>query len=238
MLRTTLIVSLQSLVLLLTVVSTTTRALQSSPDTRRHFLSQSVTGCVAATTWLTTVPALAADNTAGPQTDGVQVFKLKSGLQFIDLIEGSGPSPNYGQLCSIQYTAYLKLPNRPDKQRFDADTYLLKHGNGRLIAGLDEGLHTMKVGGQRRLIIPPKLGFVDDALGPVPESPFDRMRLNQLLADMVEQRGGNLIYDVQLLKVIDDEADQGYYNDLSLTEEQFNTLRDNIQNTARTSRGQ
>jgi hypothetical protein len=139
------------------------------------------------------------------------------------LIEGSGPSPNYGQLCSIKYTAYLKLPNRPDKQRFDADTFLLKHGNGRLIAGLDEGLHTMKVGGQRRLIIPPKLGFVDDALGPVPESPFDRMRLNQLLADMVEQRGGNLIYDVQLLNVIDDEADQGYYDDFSLTED--NSIR-------------
>jgi FKBP-type peptidyl-prolyl cis-trans isomerase len=238
MLRTNLMASLQSVLLILTVVSTTTGALQTSPDSRRHFLSQSVAGGVAATTWLSTAPVLAADNNAAPQAGGVQVFKLKSGLQFIDLVEGSGPSPNYGQLCSIQYTAYLKLPNRPDKQRFDADTYLLKHGNGRLIAGLDEGLHTMKVGGQRRLIIPPKLGFVDDALGPVPESPFDRMRLNQLLADMVEQRGGNLIYDVQLLKVIDDEADQGYYDDLSLTEEQFNTLRDNIQNNARTSRGQ
>lgn len=168
---------------------------------------------------------------------GVTVFKLKSGLQFIDLVQGSGPSPKYGQLCSIKYTAYLQLPNKTEKQRFDTDAYLLKHGNGRLISGLDEGLHTMKVGGQRRILIPPKLGFVSEGLGPVPQSPFARLRLNQLLKEMVEQRGGKLIYDVELVRVLDDEADQGYYDDMSLTDEQFETLRNNIQNKARSDRG-
>jgi hypothetical protein len=90
----------------------------------------------------------------------------------------------------------------------------------------------MKVGGKRRIIIPPKLGFVDSGLGPLPQSPFDRFRLNGLLDKMIEKRGGDLIYDVELVSVIDDEADQGYYEDSSLTEEQFNTLRDNIQNRA------
>mmetsp|Transcript_12477 Transcript_12477/g.18311 ORF Transcript_12477/g.18311 Transcript_12477/m.18311 type:complete len:233 (-) Transcript_12477:78-776(-) len=159
---------------------------------------------------------------------GVTVYKTATGLQYIELEEGTGPSPRYGQLCSISYTAYLQLPNEKKKEKFDSAVFLTKHGNGRLIAGLDEGLHTMKVGGKRRIIIPPKLGFDDIALGPMPESPLDRYKLNGLLDKMVEKRGGNLIYDVELRLVRDDEADQGYYDDQSLTEEQQKTLMENI----------
>ena len=214
---------------LLLVVSTRTSALQNIPDTRRSFVSQSIASVAAAFF----APAAFAEEST--PIDGFTVFKLKSGLQFIDLKEGTGISPRYGQLCSIKYTAYLKLPNKPELKKFDSDVYLLKHGNGRLIAGLDEGLHTLKVGGSRRIIIPPKLGFTDNALGPVPQSPFDRRTLNKLLTEMVAQRGGNLIYDVEMVRVVDDEADQGYYEDLSLTEEQFNTLRDNIQAKAKST---
>ena len=108
------------------------------------------------------------------------------------------------------------------------DGYLLKHGNGRTLAGLDEGLHTMKVGGKRRILIPPKLGFVDTGLGPLPEMPWNRYKLNQLLDQMVEVQGGTVIYEVTLLGVIPDEADQGYYSDASLTPEDFATLRENL----------
>ncbi len=227
----------EALVLLCVLFPVSTTSLHNTPDTRRNFIAQSVAGVVIANSAL--VPgAFAEDSSDGTPSEGVTVFKLKSGLQFIDLVQGSGPSPKYGQLCSIKYTAYLQLPSKlSERQKFDSDQYLLKHGNGRLISGLDEGLHTMKVGGQRRILIPPKLGFVADGLGPVPQSPFARLRLNQLLKEMVEQRGGKLIYDVELLRVLDDEADQGYYDDLSLTDEQFETLRDNIQNKARSNRG-
>eukprot|EP00546_Thalassionema_frauenfeldii_P013553 CAMPEP_0178915532 /NCGR_PEP_ID=MMETSP0786-20121207/12076_1 /TAXON_ID=186022 /ORGANISM="Thalassionema frauenfeldii, Strain CCMP 1798" /LENGTH=102 /DNA_ID=CAMNT_0020588647 /DNA_START=357 /DNA_END=665 /DNA_ORIENTATION=- len=86
----------------------------------------------------------------------------------------------------------------------------------------------MKVGGKRRIIIPPKLGFVDIGLGPIPEGPFARNKLNKLLDKMVEKRGGNLIYDVELRLVRDDEADLGYYDDDSLTEEQQKRLLENV----------
>jgi FKBP-type peptidyl-prolyl cis-trans isomerase len=213
-------------------------------NSRRSFVTKSVTGglVAAASTVaasIATAPpvAMAAEEIKTADTGGVTVFKLKSGLQFIDLTEGTGVSPEYGQLVSIKYTAYMKLPNKKDKEKFDSDVFLLKHGNGRLIAGLDEGMHTMKVGGSRRIIIPPKLGFVDSGLGPVPQSPFSRLQLNKLLEEMIKVRGGNLIYDVEMVRVVSDEADQGYYDDSSLTEEQFNTLRDNIQGQARDSRG-
>jgi FKBP-type peptidyl-prolyl cis-trans isomerase len=97
-----------------------------------------------------------------------------------------------------------------------------------MIPGLDEGLHTMKVGGTRRILIPPKLGFIDIGLGPLPDMPWNRYRLNQLLDQMMELSGGTVIYEVTLLSVIPDEADLGYYTDASLSPEDFATLRENL----------
>jgi hypothetical protein len=160
--------------------------------------------------------------------DGASVIKTDSGLRYVDLEEGgtkggygSDETPRYGQLCTISFTAYMKLPNSKEKQKFAATTdFVIKHGNGKMIPGLDEGIHTMKRGGLRRLIIPPKLGFIASGLGPIPEMPWQRWRLNSLLENMIAQRGGNLIYDVRLERFFDDEADQGYYEDMDITPEE------------------
>lgn len=101
-----------------------------------------------------------------------------------------------------------------------------------MIPGLDEGLHTLQVGGTRRLLIPPKLGYIESGLGPMPPYPWQRNRLNQLLDDMIRLRGGTLIVEVTLLAVGDDDADQGYYQDDSLSPEDFETLKNNIQRKA------
>lgn len=193
--------------------------------TRRGFVSAAA--AAAAALFLTEAPCSADETTP----DGVTLFTSPSGLKYIELKEGTGKSPRYGQLLTISYTAYVKLPNK-DKQKFDSNIFLLKHGNGRTVAGLDEGLHTMKKGGVRRLIVPPKLGYVDIGLGPLPSMPWNRWRLNQLLDQMVEVKGGNLIFDVELKGILDDEADQGYYEDRSLTPEEFDTLRNNLQQKA------
>ena len=175
--------------------------------------------------------------------DGVTMYKTNSGLKYIEIAEGKpgAKSPQYGQLVSIAYKAYVKLPDikgQPQKlQEFDSSSaYLIKHGNGRTVPGLDEGIHTMKVGGKRRLILPAKLGYVAGGLGPVPVSPFGRNKLNKLLDQMVEVKGGNVVFDVTLRNIISDEADQGYYNDASLDPDDFNRLRDNIQRTGQEAR--
>ena len=189
------------------------------------------------------VSAKVSTNDNESKEEGVKLYTTKSGLKYIELREGNGKSPKYGNFVTISYKAYVKLPDgskasNTKLQEFDSDvSYLIKHGNGRIIPGLDEGLHTMKEGGQRRIIIPPKLGYVGPGvLGPVPEGPIGRYKLNKLLDEMVEVRGGNVVFDVELRTVREDEADQGYYGDESLTPEQFNTLRVNLQQKAKESR--
>lgn len=95
----------------------------------------------------------------------------------------------------------------------------------------------MKLGEVRRIIIPPKLGYIGPGvLGPLPSSPLGRFKLNRLLEQMVEARAGNIVMDVELKNVLDDEADQGYYEDDSISPEDFNTLRSNLSEKARQAR--
>ncbi|EED95479.1 predicted protein [Thalassiosira pseudonana CCMP1335] len=187
----------------------------------------------------TTPPESKASNLDGKS---VTVFKTKSGLQYIDLVEGTGASPKYGNFITISYKAFIKLPDIQGKKsefdEFDSDKgFLVKHGNGRNVPGLDEGLHTMKVGGKRRIIVPPKLGYVSSGLGPIPVGPYGRWKLNRLLDRMVEAKGGNVVFDVEMKSILEDEADQGYYDDDSLSPDDFNTLRQNIESSQQASRG-
>lgn len=220
--------------------------------------SRAVTAAMTAATAVLTTPTVSNADIEGvatiPQStappvsksskeDGksVTVFKTKSGMQYIDLVEGTGASPKYGNLVGISYKAYLKLPDVQGKSskldEFDSDKgYLVKHGNGRTVPGMDEGLHTMKIGGKRRIIVPPKLGYTTSGLGPIPTGPYGRWKLNHLIDRMVELKGGNLVFDVEMKSILEDEADQGYYDDQSLSPDEFNTLRQNIeasQNAAR-----
>lgn len=221
----------------------------SSNLSRREAIGRTVVAVAASAALSSAIPTVArADiegvvsmprNTDPPEAkpsnvEGVTVFKTKSGLQYIDIEEGTGPSPKYGNLVGISYKAYIKLPDiqgvSSKLDEFDSDGgYLVKHGNGRTVPGLDEGLHTMKIGGRRRIIVPPKLGYVSSGLGPIPVGPYGRWKLNRLIDRMVEVKGGNVIFDVEMRSILEDEADQGYYDDESLTPDEFNTLRQNIE---------
>ena len=101
-------------------------------------------------------------------------------------------------------SGYLNAESAMEFDEFDSDKgFLVKHGNGRNVPGLDEGLHTMKVGGKRRIIVPPKLGYVSSGLGPIPVGPYGRWKLNRLLDRMVEAKGGNVVFDVEMKSILD-----------------------------------
>jgi peptidylprolyl isomerase len=86
-----------------------------------------------------------------------------SGLQITDSKVGTGASPKPGQICVMHYTGWL-YENGAKGKKFDSSLdrgqpFEFPIGQGRVIAGWDEGVATMKVGGKRTLIIPPALGY-------------------------------------------------------------------------------
>lgn len=87
------------------------------------------------------------------------VVTTPSGLQYIEVVEGTGETPKTGQTVIVHYTGTLENGQKFDSSRDRNQPFEFPIGRGRVIKGWDEGLSTMKVGGQRRLIIPPELGY-------------------------------------------------------------------------------
>src|SRR5881398_2338335 len=82
-----------------------------------------------------------------------------SGLQYEDIWEGAGASPATGQTAVVHYVGTLTNGQKFDSSRDRGQPFEFPLGMGRVIKGWDEGVATMKVGGQRTLIIPPELGY-------------------------------------------------------------------------------
>ena len=80
-------------------------------------------------------------------------------LQIEDLVEGTGPSPKKGQKVRVHYTGWLTNGKKFDSSHDHGDAFEFLIGKGQVIAGWDEGVLTMKVGGKRKLTIPPELGY-------------------------------------------------------------------------------
>ena len=110
--------------------------------------------------------------------------KTDSGLQYVDLKEGTGAEAKAGSAVEVHYTGWLqsngnKFDSSLDRKKsFDFDL-----GARRVIAGWDEGVQGMKEGGKRKLFIPAKLGYGErGAGGAIPP-------------------GADLVFEVELLKV-------------------------------------
>ena len=92
-----------------------------------------------------------------------------SGLKYIDIVEGTGATPKTGQTVSVHYTGTLENGTKFDSSVDRGQPYSFRLGTGAVIKGWDEGLASMKVGGKRKLIIPPTLGY--GATGNPPDIP-------------------------------------------------------------------
>ena len=106
-----------------------------------------------------------------------------------DLTVGTGTTAVAGKTVTVQYTGWLYDPNGTDHKGTQFDTsigkapFIFVLGAGKVIAGWDQGVPGMKIGGSRRLVIPPDLGYGSTASGSIPAN-------------------STLVFDIQLLDVL------------------------------------
>ena len=106
-----------------------------------------------------------------------------SGLQFIDIEVGTGDAPQSGQTVEVHYTGWLADGTKFDSSLDRGQPLSFVLGADQVIASWEEGVTSMKVGGKRRLIIPPELGYGERGYPPdVPPN-------------------AELIFDVELLAI-------------------------------------
>ena len=106
-----------------------------------------------------------------------------SGLRYIDEVVGTGPSPLRGRTVTVHYTGMLEDGTKFESSVDRGQPYDFRIGVGGVVKGWDEGIMTMRIGGKRRLIIPPDLGY--GATGRPPQIPPN----------------STLIFDIELLNV-------------------------------------
>ena len=82
-----------------------------------------------------------------------------SGLIIEDVNVGEGAVAAVGQKVTVHYTGWLTNGTKFDSSRDRNDPFVFPLGGGRVIKGWDEGVQGMKVGGKRKLTIPPALGY-------------------------------------------------------------------------------
>ena len=90
-----------------------------------------------------------------------------SGLKYEDTVEGEGAVAEAGQNVSVHYTGWLTDGSKFDSSKDRNQPFQFPLGGGRVIRGWDEGVQGMKVGGTRKLTIPPQLGYGANGAGGV-----------------------------------------------------------------------
>src|SRR2546425_4729382 len=93
-----------------------------------------------------------------------------SGLQYLEIVPGTGPTPQQGQTIVAEYTGWLQSDGTLFDSSFNEGrtSFEFPLGQGSVIKGWDEGFATMQVGGKRRLIVPPDLAYGADGRQGIP----------------------------------------------------------------------
>jgi FKBP-type peptidyl-prolyl cis-trans isomerase FkpA len=146
------------------------------------------TSCRAAAVALAAALALAGCGRAAPPPPAVTATVQE--LQVEDVVAGTGAEAVAGSRATVHYSGWLYDPAQPgsrgtpfDSSRESGRPFTFQLGAGQVIAGWDQGVQGMKVGGQRRLVIPAALAYGDRGAGGVIPP------------------GATLVFDVELIDV-------------------------------------
>ena len=103
-------------------------------------------------------------------------------LKITDIKVGNGAQPTFGSTVTVHYVGTLTNGKVFDSSRDRNQPFSFRIGTSEVIKGWDVGLSTMKVGGKRKLEIPPEMGYGSRAVGTIPAN-------------------STLIFEVELLNV-------------------------------------
>ena len=128
------------------------------------------TSDTASTTATTTPPATTPPAATGGAAGTAQEVTMPNGLKYQDLKVGDGTLAESGSSVSVHYTGWLTDGTKFDSSVDRGQPFNFRLGAGQVIRGWDEGVKGMRVGGKRKLTIPPDLGYgsrgAGGAIGP------------------------------------------------------------------------
>ncbi|MDQ3138522.1 MAG: FKBP-type peptidyl-prolyl cis-trans isomerase [Gemmatimonadota bacterium] len=112
-----------------------------------------------------------------------RMTKAPPGFWYADEAAGAGAEAQAGRTVRVHYTGWLPTGKKFDSSRDRGEPFAFTLGAGQVIAGWDEGVRGMKVGGKRKLVLPPQMAYGD--AGAPPDIP----------------PGSTLVFDVEVLEV-------------------------------------
>ncbi|XP_062078982.1 peptidyl-prolyl cis-trans isomerase FKBP16-1, chloroplastic [Humulus lupulus] len=129
----------------------------------------------------------------------IRTLKLPNGVRFQEILEGKGLEANEGNRVEINYVCRRSngyfVHSTVDQFSGESSPVILPLDENEIIKGLKDVIIGMRVGGKRRALVPPSVGYINENLQPIPEE-FGPRR--SLMSHMNEP----LIFEVQLLKVL------------------------------------
>lgn len=123
-----------------------------------------------------------ADFDAALNVDLAAMTRTSSGLYLQDLVTGTGDEAVWGTTVSVHYEGWLRDGTKFDSSRDRGQVFVFPLGDHLVIPGWDEGVAGMRVGGIRKLVIPPLLGYGEAGAGGIPGNAW-------------------LVFDIELLEV-------------------------------------
>jgi FKBP-type peptidyl-prolyl cis-trans isomerase len=100
--------------------------------------------------------------------DSIELELTEGGVSVEDLKPGHGAEARLGQRLTVHYVGRLENGTEFDSSRTRGTPFTFELGSGRVIAGWEEGIAGMRVGGLRRLIIPPHMAYGERGRGEIP----------------------------------------------------------------------
>jgi len=127
------------------------------------------------------------DDQAAAAADSGQEEVLPAELGIEDIAIGTGAEARVGQNIAVHYVGTLEDGTKFDSSRDRGEPFVFTLGTGQVIQGWDLGVSGMKVGGIRKLVIPPSLGYGESGWGAIPPN-------------------ATLIFEVELIDVLDNKG--------------------------------